>query len=369
MINGVIMQNLLKTPLYQEHQKLNAQIAPFGHWSMPIQYSGILSEHKACRESAALFDICHMGEFYFKGDIAGSGIEKVFTISVSGIPLRKCKYALMLNENGGIIDDSILYRLSEDELMIVVNSETINKDFNIIKYNLSRKAEFKNISEATAKLDLQGPLSRDVLAEHFGQKMNEIPYFGFIETEFFHTKALISRTGYTGELGYEIYLDNWKVIDLWRDLLSDSRVKPAGLGARDILRLEMGYSLYGNDIDENTTPVEAGLEFAVNYNKDFTGKPVLLKQKENGTEKVKIAFRADSRRSPRQHYQIMSGGRTAGEVTSGAFSPGLSSGIGLGYVMPEYAKPGSAITLNHDAIEIEAKITELPFLKNGSLKK
>ncbi len=363
------MQGLQRTPLYSEHLRLKAQMAPFGGWEMPIQYAGILNEHKACREGAALFDICHMGEFHLKGNIEKSGIEKAVCIPVSRIFPGRCKYGPMLNDKGGIIDDLIIYRLAEDELMIVVNAETTEKDFNNIKKYLNGIAVFQNISERTAKLDLQGPLTRDILIEKFGKEIESIPYFGFKKLDILGEKAVISRTGYTGELGYEIYIDSGSVKELWDILLSDPRVKPAGLGARDILRLEVGYSLYGHDIDEETTPLEAGLEAFIDFTKDFNGKDALLRQKEKGIEKKKIAFMTNSRRSPRRDYKITADGIEIGIVTSGVFSPMLSCGIGLGYVNVEYSKTGTKLVIKQDAVEIEAVITGLPFYKNGSLRK
>lgn len=202
------MENLKKTPLYDVHQNLHAQMAPFGDWIMPIQYSGILAEHKVCRESAALFDICHMGEFYFNGDLNKSGIEKAFSFSLSKISPGKCKYGLLLNENGGIIDDLIVYRFSMNELMIVVNSSTTDKDFQAIQSCMNDKTALTDISSNTAKLDFQGPLSREIMAKKFGDIIIEIPFFGFKKTKLLGKEAIISRTGYTGELGYEIYIDS-----------------------------------------------------------------------------------------------------------------------------------------------------------------
>lgn len=323
------MQDLLRTPLYNEHLRLKAGMAGFGGWEMPIRYEGILSEHKTCRESAALFDICHMGEFYLEGDIEKSGIEEAVTFRVSKIPEGRCKYGLMLSETGGILDDLIIYRLSGEKLMIVVNAETKDRDFENMRTFVNSSAVFKDISIHTAKLDLQGPLSRDVLKEVAGSGIEHLKYYSFQKfTLMGGINTLISRTGYTGELGYEIYIDSGRVLELWEKLLGDPRVKPAGLGARDILRLEVGYSLYGHDLGEWTDPIEAGLESYVDYSKDFTGKTALAKRKETGVEKRKIAFITNSRRTPRPGYDITSGGAWIGNVTSGVFSPMLHAGSG-----------------------------------------
>src|SRR6185369_2562753 len=223
------------------------------------------------------FDICHMGEFLFEGDFDASGLEDVFTFSVKTIPVGRSRYGFLLNEEGGIIDDLIVFRLSGDKVMIVVNAATAPKDFAAIQGRL-RGGKFTDITAATGKLDIQGPLSRDVMVGLFGEEVAKIPYFKFITMNILGVEAIVSRTGYTGELGYEIFIPSEKVCALWDLFLLDERVKPAGLGARDVLRLEVGYSLYGSDIGEDTTPLEAGLESFVNFDKNFVGKDALLKQ-------------------------------------------------------------------------------------------
>ncbi len=257
---------LQATPICGRHRALNALMAPFGGWDMPIQYEGIIAEHSWCRTKASLFDICHMGEFLFQGDFDESGLEDVFTFSVKTIPVGRSRYGFLLNEQGGIIDDLIVFRLAEDKVMIVVNAATAPKDFAAIKGRL-RGGVFTDITAATGKLDIQGPLSRDVMVALFGKEVATIPYFKFITMNILGVEAIVSRTGYTGELGYEIFIPSDKVCELWDLFLQDERVKPAGLGARDVLRLEVGYSLYGSDIDEETTPLEAGLEGFVNFDK------------------------------------------------------------------------------------------------------
>jgi aminomethyltransferase len=361
------MDALKSTPLISEHTKLKALIASFGGWNMPIQYEGIIAEHRWCREKAALFDICHMGEFHFRGDIVASGLEDVFTFSVAGIPIGRSRYGFLLNERGGVIDDLIVFRLAENEAMIVTNAATIAKDFTTVSERL-KGGEFRDISEVTGKIDLQGPLAREILAEAFGAEIVAIPYFRFIRVHLLDVEAIVSRTGYTGELGYEIFLPAEKVVELWRLLLSDERVKPAGLGARDLLRLEMGYSLYGSDIDEDITPLEAGLPGFVNFDKEFVGRDALLKQQGEGLTRVRAAFRVASRRSPRHHYEIWHEGEPAGFVTSGAFSPMLGCGIGIGLVKPEAAESGAHFAIRHGSVSMEATACDLPFYTGGSLR-
>ena len=361
------MEELRSTPLHGRHEELKALMAPFGGWDMPIQYEGIIAEHKWCREQAALFDICHMGEFLFEGDFEAGGLEDVFTFSVKSIPIGRSRYGFLLNEKGGIIDDLIVFRMAEEKAMIVVNAATAENDFSVITDRL-QGGLFTNITAHTGKLDLQGPLSRVVLTSIFGDEISKIPYFKFITMNILGCEAIVSRTGYTGELGYEIFMPAAKIVELWDLLLKDARVKPAGLGARDVLRLEVGYSLYGSDIDETTTPLEAGLEGFVNFDKNFIGKEALLNQKKQGVSRQKIAFQVLGRRSPRHHYEIFSGERLIGSVTSGVFSPMLSCGIGIGFVEAGEFAMGAPLSIRHERVVMEAQVCELPFFKGGSVR-
>jgi len=361
------MEQLQLTPLNAEHRRLNALMAPFGGWDMPIQYEGIIAEHRACRERSALFDICHMGEFIFEGDIVADGLEDVFTFSVAGIPVGRSRYGFLLNERGGIIDDLIVFRLAADKVMIVVNAATSPNDFAVIQSRLPG-GKLEDITTATGKLDLQGPLAREVMARFFDQAVCNLPYFKFSAATVLGCEALVSRTGYTGELGFEIFLPAGKVVELWHLLLSDDRVKPAGLGSRDLLRLEVGYSLYGSDLHEEITPLEAGLESFVNFNKNFIGKEALLLQQGRGLTRMKAAFRVASRRSPRHDYMIVSNESPVGVVTSGAFSPMLGCGIGIGFVPPAMAAPGTRLKICHEKVVMDAEVCNLPFYRGGSLR-
>jgi aminomethyltransferase len=286
---------------------------------------------------------------------------------VKTIPLGRSRYGFLLNEQGGIIDDLIVFRLAEDKVMIVVNAATALKDFAAIKGRLTG-GEFTDITATTGKLDIQGPHSRYVMVELFGEEVATLPYFKFTTMNILGVEAIVSRTGYTGELGYEIFIPSEKVCELWDLLLTDERVKPAGLGARDVLRLEVGYSLYGSDIDEETTPLEAGLEAFVNFGKSFVGKEALLKLKEQGVARTKAAFEVNGRRSPRHHYDISVDGDVVGNVTSGVFSPMLGKGVGIGFIKPELAALGTTITISHERVTMEATICELPFFKDGSVR-
>ncbi len=363
------MEPLRETPLVGRHRDRKALMAPFGGWNMPIQYEGILAEHRWCREKAALFDICHMGEFLFVGDIIGGGLEDIFTFSVATIPEGRSRYGFLLNEQGGIADDLIVFRLAPDKAMIVVNAATSDNDFRVIGSRLRDGALLTDISAATGKLDPQGPLSRDILTDLLGPEIASVPYFRFITMDLLGSRAIVSRTGYTGELGYEIFLPSEKIVELWDLLLADPRMKPAGLGARDLLRLEVGYSLYGNDLDETITPLEAGLGSFVDFDKRFVGKDALLAQRVAGCRRTKVAFRMDSRRSPRHHYEIWSGGAQVGTTTSGGFSPMLGCGIGLGLVAPNAATIGAELTIRHDNVSMTASVCGLPFYREGSVRR
>ncbi len=364
-----ISQNELKTtPLLDEHRSLGAKLAPFGGWLMPIQYSGIIAEHNWCRSSSSLFDICHMGEFMIHGDPRDIGLENILTADLSSMVLGSCHYAFMCDESGGIIDDVIIYRIKKDEWMLVVNAVATPGDDAHLRANLRTSAKMENVSSRLGKLDLQGPLSRDVLKKIAGNGIEKLDYYTFGYFPVLGENIIISRTGYTGELGYELYISNDKVAFFWKKLLQDERVRPAGLGARDTLRLEVGYPLYGQDIDRTVTPFEAGLGAFVHTDKDFIGKSAILKKRDDGIRKKLTYFVTNSRRSPRHNYKIYAGGKKAGVVTSGSFSPSLGCGIGMGYIEGQYDKIGSAITIKEGDIEISATITRRPFYKKGTAK-
>ncbi len=357
---------LLKTPLYTNHVSLGAKMAPFGGWLMPIQYEGILVEHAYTRNKVTVFDICHMGEFFLEGDPSACGFDRVVTQNIATMPIGSCRYGFMLNEKAGIIDDLIVYRLKEKSWMLVVNAATIAGDEANIRKNLTGVYSFENASQRMGKLDVQGPESAEVLKSIFGQGIEKLKYYTFSDFTFEQERCIISRTGYTGELGYEVYISSKNVGQLWDLLLKVHRVKPAGLGCRDTLRLEMSYPLYGQDIDISRTPLDAGLDKFVDYSKDFIGKDALLKEKAAGLNEHLICFQADSRRSPRHGFGIFSGKKKVGVVTSGSFSPSLAVGIGMGYVSGSYDF-GEQLFIKEGALEIPVKVIKKPFCKKTSL--
>ncbi len=358
---------VLKTPLYEAHLALGAKMAPFGGWIMPIQYQGILAEHAHTRQSVSVFDICHMGEFMLQADPVESGFARLVTQDITGMPLGACRYGFLLNEKAGILDDLIVYRIAQESWMIVVNAATTETDFTHFKDNLSPRCVFENVSAKMAKLDVQGPLSAEVLTQIFGPKIKELNYYTFSEFKVFDQKScIVSRTGYTGELGYEVYIANDYVGRLWDLLLSDPRVRPAGLGCRDTLRLEMSYPLYGHDLDDQHSPLEAGMLKFVDFSKDFIGRDALNAEQKKNSGRHLICFQADSRRSPRNGFSIMDKGRKIGTVTSGSFSPSLGVGIGMGYVRGDYTL-GAKLTLKQEALEIPVQLVKRPFLQKTSL--
>ncbi len=358
---------LKETPLKDEHIRLNALMAEFAGWNLPIHYGSIIDEAKYTRTKVSVFDIFHMGEFIVRESPDKSSLENIITVPVTKIKIGKCKYGFLLNEHGNIIDDLIVFRIKEDEWMIVVNASNEPRDAQIISSNLSKTASFENISEKTAKLDVQGPLSAEVVCSIAGDKIKELKYFSNNVFNFSGGNYIISRTGYTGELGYEIYIDKEKVVELWRELLKHSGCKPAGLGARDILRLEMGYPLFGDELTEDINPLEAGFERVLDFEKDFTGKQTLLQQKNQGIKRKLIGIECMDRRQPRHLNKIFKDDKEIGFVTSGVFSPHLNKGIGMGYIYTDSAQEQDEIKIITEKTQIPARIVKLPFLKGTSL--
>ncbi|MBN2079637.1 MAG: glycine cleavage system aminomethyltransferase GcvT [Spirochaetes bacterium] len=357
-----------KTPLHDEHVRLGALMAPFAGWQMPIHYGSILDEARHTRTAVSLFDISHMGEFIVREDPGSSSLDFAITIPVVSMRTGRCKYGFLLHEKGGFLDDLIAYRIRDDEWMLVVNASNEARDFDTIRGLLSGKASITNISSEIVKLDLQGPMARDVLVDVAGRGISALSYFGFDHFELFGASCLISRTGYTGELGYEIYADPERGALLWTELLKNSAVRPAGLGARDILRLEMGLPLYGHELDEETTPAEAGMERFLDMGKEFNGKEAVRERIATGPRKRLVGLLAEGRRTPRHENPILWEGRRAGVVTSGAFSPHLGRGIGMGYIATEGSGRGTAITVDTGKGDFPALVETVPFLTTTSIK-
>jgi len=335
---------------------------------MPLQYEGILAEYESTHRAATVFDTSHMGEFLIEGDHQEIGLDRLVTCSIEDMPLRTCRYGMVLNEQGGIVDDLIVFRLEKAKWFIVVNGTTTDKDAQHFRKYLKNKMAFHNISSELGKLDIQGPLSREIL-KSFIKNIEKLDYYTFNEFELLGERAIISRTGYTGELGYEIYFPWNKTVQLWEVIFQDRRVKPAGLGARDILRLEMGYSLYGHELNESISPLEAGLSKFVDLKKDFVGREALLKRQAQGVSRKIICFISETRRSPRSEQKIYDTQDVEiGSVTSGTFSPSLKRGLGMGYVNNVGVALGQKILFGDATNKFPAEVTTRPFYKEGSLK-
>ena len=356
------------TPLHDEHVALKALMAPFAGWDMPIHYGSILDEARHTRSSVSVFDISHMGEFIVKEKPGSLYLDQAITTPVLAMKNNRCRYGFLLNDNGGIIDDLITYRIAEDEWMIVVNAANEKRDFATIRERLSSGATIDNISARIVKLDVQGPLSMEVMAGIVGPGIKKLTYYGFDHFDIGGRRHIISRTGYTGELGYEVYVDPATGIDLWRELLKNPAVKPAGLGARDILRLEVGLPLYGSDFTEETTPVDGGMDRFLDMNKQFVGREAVVAKQKAGTSRRLVGFVANGRRSPRHENRIKAAGADAGFVTSGVFSPHLNCGIGMGYVEATHADNGTPIAIDTGKGDITATIEPVPFIKQTSIK-
>lgn len=358
------IKDLKKTPLYERHVGSGAKMVPFSGWNMPVQYTGIIEEHLHTRGKAGLFDICHMGEFMLSGPKAAEDVDRLVTCRTGDMTIGQCRYGFLLNGSGGVIDDLIVFRMADDKYMLVVNAGTIEKDKDWILAGISGETVFKDISEETAKIDVQGPLSAEILKEAAGGDITEgIKRFHFAKVDLQGTEIILSRTGYTGELGYELFIPVDECVKIWDMLIDVEGIKPVGLGARDTLRMEMGYSLYGNDIDEGRTPLEAGLDRFVDMGKEFIGKEGLSAQQEEGYSDILAGFVCEGRRSARSHFRVNCENNDVGEVTSGSFSPCLKKGIGLCYIDKKYSAAGQEIMLTDGRTEIKATVESLPLYK------
>ena len=355
-----------KTCLHQNHLDLGAKIVDFAGFDMPVLYSKILEEHHAVRTHVGIFDVSHMGEFLVNGPDSLDFLQKITTNDISKLFPKKIQYSCFPNEKGGIVDDLLVYCLGENEYMLVVNGANIDKDWNWI---VAQKADFdvqlENISDEMALIAVQGPKAVEIVQLVTNIDVGKIPYYHFERGMVANVPNLIvSATGYTGEKGFELYVPNYLAPDLWEIFLKKG-AQPCGLAARDTLRLEMGYCLYGNDIDDSTSPLEANLGWITKFKKDFIGKPVLEQQKKKGVTQKLVGFELLEKGIPRKDYEILDlEGKKIGRVTSGTQSPSLEKPIGMGYVQKEFAEIGSEILIQIRKKQVKAKIVRLPFYKS-----
>jgi aminomethyltransferase len=363
------MSEILNTPFTHKHLALGAKMAPFAGYNMPISYTGINDEHAAVRNHAGVFDVSHMGEFILRGEYALDLIQRVTSNDASVLEDGKAQYSCFPNATGGIVDDLLVYCVEKNKVyMLVVNASNIEKDWNWVVAHNTQGVEMHNISAKTALLAVQGPKATQIVQQLTSMDVLNMPYYSFAKGKLLDIdNVLISATGYTGAGGVEIYFENIednanKIWDALFEAGAPFGIKPIGLGARDTLRLEMGFCLYGNDIDDSTSPIEAGLGWITKFTKDFTNAAALKAQKENGAAKKLVGFEMIDRGIPRHHYLIKdAAGNEIGSVTSGTQAPSLGKAIGMGYVATSHAKAGTDIYIDIRNTLVKATVVKFPF--------
>lgn len=356
------------TALTQTHIALGAKMVPFAGYNMPVQYAGINVEHETVRKAVGVFDVSHMGEFILKGEGALDLIQKVTSNDASKLYDGKVQYSCLPNEHGGIVDDLLVYRIDEKTYMLVVNASNIQKDWDWISKFNTYGVDMKDISDRTSLLAVQGPKAAQALQSLTEVDLSAMEYYTFVKSKFAGIdNVLISATGYTGAGGFEIYFDNEHADAIWKAIFEAGApfgIQPIGLGARDTLRLEMGFCLYGNDIDDTTSPLEAGLGWITKFTKDFVNSANLATQKQEGVKRKLVGFEMIDRGIPRHDYEICdAAGNTIGKVTSGTQSPSLQKAIGLGYVQTDFAKEATEIFIKIREQLVKAQIVKFPFYK------
>ena len=362
------LTEMKNTALTQKHISLGAKMVPFAGYNMPVSYTGLNEEHNTVRNAVGVFDVSHMGEFMLKGDKALDLIQRVTSNDASKLTDGKVQYSCLPNEKGGIVDDLLVYRYKSDEYYLVVNASNIEKDWNWISKFNTQGVEMQNMSDDMSLLAVQGPKAINALQKLTSVDLSKMEYYTFTMGTFAGINdVIISNTGYTGAGGFELYFMNGVAEKMWDAIFEAGKefgIKPIGLGARDTLRLEMGFCLYGNDIDDSTSPIEAGLGWITKFTKEFTNSKALLEQKEIGVAKKLVGFEMIDRGIPRHDYEICdAAGKTIGKVTSGTQSPTMNKAIGMGYVPTALSKPDSEIFIKIRDKAIKAKVAKIPFLK------
>lgn len=355
------------TPLHEQHINLGARMGEFGGWDMPIQYAGILQEHQQTRTKATLFDICHMGEFELRGPTAAADLERLLTCRIATLAIGQVRYGFLLNEAGGVIDDLTCYRLGKEYYLLVVNAGKISTVAAWIQKHISSETRFIDLTENLAKLDVQGPLSRKVLEEVNGAPLLDVGYFKAEEVTLLGTPCILSRTGYTGEWGYELYFPAKECVRFWNKILEHPDIAPGGLGARDTLRLEMGYSLYGHELSLDRTPYSTSRGMFISMVKDFIGKAAVQADMDQPKELL-VALQLSSKRATRAHDAIFHDGCAVGEVTSGSVAPSLGTAVALAFVEPRFVTLGQDLQVEIRGKLFDAIVVDLPFYKNGTAR-
>ena len=359
---------LKRTPLHGEHVRLGGKLIGFGGWDMPVQYSGIIDEHHAVRKALGVFDISHMGQFFVEGAGAAAWLNRMLTNNVERLAIGQGQYTLMLNERGGVIDDLLIYRICDDDWLLVVNASMIDEDFAWMQSHLPADVTLVNRSDDFAGLAVQGPKAAAWFDAYVGGKCEAPARNHIVRLDIGGGQTFIARTGYTGEDGFELFCPAASAVQVWNDVLASGAefgIKPCGLGARDTLRLEMCYPLNGNDLSPERTPIEAGLGFFVDLQKgDFTGRAVLAAQKEHGIERRLVAFKMKGTTPPpRSHYAVYRDGAQIGETCSGGLSPTLAAGIGMAYLPVADATPGTPIEIDIRGRRFTAIVEKKPLRK------
>jgi aminomethyltransferase len=361
-----------KTPLFERHQKLKATMIEFGGWCMPVQYTAVIEEHRATRSAAGIFDICHMGEIEVRGTGARDLLQSVMSRNLDGQETGQMRLSVMPNVRGGIIDDLTVYKLGEEHYMVVTNAVTKDGDWEWIRKAQNekgfREVTLRDISDATGKIDLQGPQSQVMLQKITLGNLAPLKFYHFMSTEVLGIPSIVSRSGYTGEDGFEIYADSRRIGEIFDALLSagtPTGLKPVGLGARDTLRIESGMMLYGHEMDETVTPYEVVYGWLVDLTKEFTGCEALRKQKEEGVKKKLIGFEMMDRGIARHGYKVFGNGREIGRVTSGTFAPTLSKAVGFAFVDRTHDSPGAEIGIEIRGQQAKARVVPLPFYRRS----
>ncbi|MDE0472758.1 MAG: glycine cleavage system aminomethyltransferase GcvT [Ekhidna sp.] len=356
-----------QVPLNDLHEQLGAKMTPFAGFNMPVRYSSDKEEHLTVRERVGVFDVSHMGEFMIRGPHALDLIQWISSNDASKLLNGQAQYACMPNDNGGIVDDLIVYRFTEDKYLLVVNASNIAKDWNWIKSQNKWDAAMEDVSDQLVLLAVQGPKAIHTLQKLTKVDLSTIKFYHFKTGVLAGVEMVISATGYTGSGGFELYITKEDALHVWNKIFEAGEafdIKPIGLGARDTLRLEKGYCLYGNDISDTTSPIEAGLGWVTKFTKDFVNAERLKSQKEKGTERTLIGFEVVEKGVPRRGYDLVNaGGGKIGEVTSGTMAPSLNKGIGMGYVIKDYSLPESEIFVQVRGKNIKAQVVKLPFLQ------
>jgi len=359
---------LKTTPLFEAHQSLGGKMVPFAGWHMPVQYAGVIQEHRAVREAVGVFDVSHMGEIEVRGPQAKAFLQKLLTNDMDRLDDGGILYSLMCTEDGGAVDDLLVHRFAEDHYFLCVNASNTDKDFDWARGQAGGfEVTLENTSGRTAQLAIQGPRAEALMQTLTSADLSGLGYYRFIQAPVGGVEMIVARTGYTGEDGFEIYMDSDAAVPVFQKILQAGQaygLQPVGLGARDTLRLEMGYALYGQEIDADHSPLDAGLGWVIKLKKqeEFVGQKALKNQKDKGVVRRLVGLRLTGRGVPRSHYPVLHEGRQVGEVTSGTFSPSLNTGVALCKVPVELAQPGTRLDIEIRQLAVEGEVVPLPFV-------